>query len=191
MNFSTLQFSFQKDQQDILFTEQLPIETMENPVSCWRPGAWADEESHEIQHYQFSTSLYGILNKALEDNDQWAMPNQNKTKKIRPSSPSQFSIFYVTFLTHFWYRQYSLHSFEYAWFSSISQFWQGECCELIETKHLTVSLLCLITGKNCLTLEESQGCGVFSLHGIFLKSQASGRFSWEQLKQHPSHEIFL
>lgn len=99
MTFSTLQFSFQKDQQDILFTEQLPIQTMENPVSCWRPGAWADEESHEIQHYQFSTSLYGILNKALEDNDQWAMPNQNKTKKIRPSSPSQFSIFYVTFLT--------------------------------------------------------------------------------------------
>lgn len=126
-----------EDLQNTSFPPQLPFWTLENSVSSWRPVYRIKKESDEIKHYQFPTSLQGnLLNKILEDNNQWTIPHntekgyqkKNQIQKFFPNFCSLLPSLHVSDAGCMSFAQLSNTRF-----SSILLFWQGDCCEQIQT----------------------------------------------------------
>lgn len=173
-----------EDLQNTSFPPQLPFWTLENPLSSWRPVYRIKKESDEIKHYQFPTSLQGnLLNKILEDNNQWTIPHNTEKgyqkKKSDPEVLPKF-LFSVTFLTCFrcWlYVFCSAEQYKIFQHPPVLARW------LLWTNtdrafHSTAFLTCLVTWKSCLTWERSQRCGVSQL-------------TWNLLEKPSKWKVFL
>lgn len=87
-------------------------------------------------------------------------------KKKKNQTKQSFPIFY--FLCHFPHTLPISSIFSsFIWVCMVFQHF----CPVLARRVLWTNIRQSISGKNCLTLEGSQGCRVFSLHGIFLKAK--------------------